>query len=122
MVMPSPRAIAAAVLLASALAPASSGQPPPRRHALLIGINTHLALLPGVVPLAFAESAAHEIGTILETQGYVTTSLIGPQARREVILGELARLAQILRPEDELVVLFVGHVVRVKGGVRPHTY
>ena len=87
----------------------------PKSHALVIGINSYIADIEGVPELEFARHDADDITKYLETiGGWDVHTLTNTNATRELIVGELARLARVAKPQDSVLIFFAGHGVRNK--------
>jgi hypothetical protein len=84
----------------------------PTRYALVIGLNEFRNLNGRLRPLQFATHDAREVAQVLERYNYRVTSLINVSAKREDIVGELNRLARVIRREDTFVLFFAGHGVQ----------
>ncbi|HEU4329430.1 MAG TPA: AAA family ATPase [Roseiflexaceae bacterium] len=88
---------------------------PPRRRAVLIGVNT----APGlgeVPPLEAAERDARDLAGALEAHGDFTVVqlLLGPQATAAAVQDALDDLLSDASPQDELLVYFSGHALALQ--------
>jgi len=95
-------------ILALGVAPATAAG---QRYALLIGLNQHLSALE-VPPLRFARSDVEALAQALKRSGYEVAVLLDLQARRELIVTELARYASLVQEDDTFILYYVGHAVR----------
>lgn len=89
-----------------------SPAPKPRHFgrvvAVCVGIERYQS--PGIPAAEAAERDAAGLARVFrERYGYETVELIGPQATRQKILGELDRLKRELGERDALLVFFAGH-------------
>ena len=89
-------------------------QAPPKKYALLIGIDHYLAITQGVPTLNYAVADVDTLKDILEQQGYAVTVRKNEDAERRKILLELYRLAQETTENDIFVLFYAGHGVRNK--------
>jgi len=107
---------------------ASAQQPaPPRRLALVIGVNGPAIRVENVATLKWAQNDAKEVGRILSEvlKWDDVRPLIDHYATRDAIVRELTRLAREAHPQDLVLVYFAGHGIRQKWaeeGGKPHTY
>ncbi len=87
-------------------------QAPPKKYALLIGINSYRSVISGVQQLRYATLDVDTLEYILKQQGFEVTALVNNKAEREDILWELYRLAHLLEENDTFLLFFAGHGVR----------
>ncbi len=90
------------------------GQAPPKKYALLIGINHYLSLSQGVPTLNYAVDDVDAMKDVLEEQGFEVTVRRNEDAERRKIVHELYRIAQLLNENDFFLLFFAGHGVRNK--------
>jgi uncharacterized caspase-like protein len=103
------RAIAAAGLLA--VAATAAPQTPPRKYALLIGLNEYLNV--ATVPyLKYAEKDVRDLEEVLRGQGYKVTVVLNGDAVRSRLVAELYKYATLVNEGDEFLLYFAGHGVR----------
>lgn len=99
---------------------------PPRRHAIVIGLDRSEANIEGVSKLFHAEQDAKAVVAVLEQQHFEDiVPLVGSLARRETIVAALAKLVQEAKPQDTFLLYFAGHGVKAKWaerGSKPHSY
>jgi hypothetical protein len=99
---------------------------PPRRHAIVIGLDRSEANIEGVSKLFHAEQDAKAIVAVLEEQHFEDiVPLVGSLARRETIVAALAKLVQEAKPQDTVLIYFAGHGVKAKWaerGSKSHSY
>ncbi len=88
---------------------------PPRRRAVLIGVNTAPGL-EEVQPLEAAERDARDLAGALEAHGDFTVVqlLLGPQATAAAVQDALDDLLSDAGPQDELLVYFSGHALALQ--------
>ncbi len=90
------------------------GQAPPKKYALLIGINHYLSLSQGVPTLNYAIADVDAMKDALEEQGFEVTVRKNEDAERRKIVRELNSKAQLLNENDFFLLFFAGHGVRNK--------
>ena len=90
------------------------GQAPPKKYALLIGINHYLSLSQGVPTLNYAVDDVDAMKDVLKQQGFEVTVRRNEDAERRKIVHELYRIAQLLNENDFFLLFFAGHGVRNK--------
>lgn len=95
-------------------AAASLAQAPPRKYALLVGLNKYLYPTTGVPELEFAKADVVSLAATLEQQGYEVVSLLNDHARREDVVAELSRHAALVNETDDFLLYYAGHGVRNK--------
>ena len=99
------------LLLSLGLGTSVWAQAPPKKYALLVGLNKYLYQW-AVPQLQFAVNDARELKDALEKQGWEVTLLLNEDARRERVVAELYRHAWITTPNDDFILYFAGHGVR----------
>src|SRR5688500_5590600 len=101
-----------ALTIAALCAPASNlslgAQDSPKRYALVIGLND-FRLTGQLEALKFADQDAIQVAQALRAQGYDVTQIVNAQAKREDIVGELNRMARLVKRDDTFVLFFAGH-------------
>jgi uncharacterized caspase-like protein len=100
-------------IAASNAGPASPvrAQTPPRKYALLIGLNEYLNV--ATVPyLTYAEKDVRDLETALKAQGYKVTVVLNSDAVRSRLVSELYKYATLVNEGDEFLLYFAGHGVR----------
>ena len=97
------RGLAAGALLAWSVAPPASAQAPPKKHALLVGLDRYLRSL-SVPPLQFAQNDVRELKAVLEKRGFEVTMVLNSDASRARVLSELYRLADVMEGKLEDIV------------------
>ena len=105
------RALAASTLLAWSIALPAAAQAPPKKHALLVGLDKYLRSL-SVPPLQFAQNDVRELKTVLEKRGFEVTMVLNSDASRARVLSELYRLADVVDEQDDFLLYYAGHGVR----------
>ena len=105
------RALAAGTLLAWSVALPAAAQAPPKKHALLVGLDKYLRSL-SVPPLQFAQNDVRELKTVLEKRGFEVTMVLNSDASRARVLSELYRLADVVDEQDDFLLYYAGHGVR----------
>jgi len=109
--------------LSGLAAQAASATAEPRRFALLVGINQYSD--PGLVSLQKAQNDAEDLGQALSRLGGYksVTVMSGGLAYNDVnfpsknkIVERVGNLADIVRPEDQVLFFFSGHGVNDKSG------
>jgi hypothetical protein len=91
-----------------------AGQAPPRKYALLVGLNKYLYPTTGIPELEFAKADVTALASVLEQQGYEVVTLLNDHARREDVVAELSRHAALLNETDDFLLYYAGHGVRNK--------
>ncbi len=93
---------------------------PPRRAALVVGVNQAPAL--EAPPLGFAEADARAVAAALEAPpcGFAVTLLQGTQADTRAVQIAIDDLLGEAGPEDELLLYFAGHAAPVEPD-NPHS-
>ena len=102
-----------ALLTAGLLACAATAAPqtPPRKYALLIGLNEYLNV--ATVPyLKYAEKDVRDLESALRDQGYKVTVVLNGDAVRSRLVAELYKYATLVNEGDEFLLYFAGHGVR----------
>ena len=105
------RALAASTLLAWSIALPAAAQAPPKKHALLVGLDKYLRSL-SVPPLQFAQNDVRELKPVLEKRGFEVTMVLNSDASRARVLSELYRLADVVDEQDDFLLYYAGHGVR----------
>ncbi|GAB4204572.1 MAG: hypothetical protein OHK0022_29850 [Roseiflexaceae bacterium] len=93
---------------------------PPRRLALVVGVNQALAL--AYPPLRFAEGDARAVAAALEAApcGFAVTLLQGAEASTRALQIAIDDLLGEAGPQDELLFYFAGHALPVEPA-NPHS-
>ena len=99
------------LLVCLGLGTSAWAQAPPKKYALLVGLNKYLYQW-AVPQLQFAVNDARELKDVLEKQGWEVTLLLNEDARRERVVAEIYRHAWITTPNDDFILYFAGHGVR----------
>ena len=105
------RGLAAGVLLCWSIAASAAAQAPPKKHALLVGLDKYLRSL-SVPPLQFAQNDVKELKAVLEKRGFEVTMVVNSDASRGRVLSELYRLADVVEEKDDFLLYYAGHGVR----------
>jgi uncharacterized caspase-like protein len=105
------RGLAASTLLCWSVATSAAAQAPPKKHALLVGLDRYLRSL-SVPPLQFAQNDVKELKAVLEKRGFEVTMLLNSDASRARVLSELYRLADVVGEQDDFLLYYAGHGVR----------
>jgi uncharacterized caspase-like protein len=105
------RGLAAGALLAWSVALPAAAQAPPKKHALLVGLDKYLRSL-SVPPLQFAQNDVKELKAVLEKRGFEVTMVLNSDASRARVLSELYRLADVVDEQDDFLLYYAGHGVR----------
>ena len=121
---PYPLAAFAFILAAFCLAGlAAQATPEPRRFAILVGINQYSD--PGLVSLQKAQNDAEDFGKALSRLGgYKSVTVMsgrlpynhGHFTSRNKVIERVAALAEIVRPDDQVLFFFSGHGVNDRSG------
>jgi uncharacterized caspase-like protein len=105
------RALAGGALLVWSVASPAAAQAPPKKHALLVGLDKYLRSL-SVPPLQFAQNDVKDLKTVLEKRGFEVTMVANSDATRARVLSELYRLADVADEQDDFLLYYAGHGVR----------
>lgn len=105
------RGLAAGALLCWSIAASAAAQAPPKKHALLVGLDKYLRSL-SVPPLQFAQNDVRELKAVLEKRGFEVTMVVNSDASRGRVLSELYRLADVVEEKDDFLLYYAGHGVR----------
>ncbi len=121
---PYPLAAIAFILAAFCLAGlAAQAMPEPRRFAILVGINQYSD--PGLVSLQKAQNDAEDLGKALSRLGgyKVVTVMSGSLPYNDInfpsknkVIERIGALAEIVRPDDQVLFFFSGHGVNDRSG------
>ncbi len=106
------RAIAALLIGVVPVVAQEAGQ----KYALLIGVAEYRFTASGITALQYPGKDVTDLAGVLLTQNYRITKLTNEDAKREDIITELDRHAQLVRKQDTFLLYFSGHGVRNRNG------
>ncbi len=106
---------ALAILLICALRSVPTlAQAPPKKLALLVGVNVYLKRGLAEKPLKFAERDVAELAQVLTDQGFKVVTLKGNQATKKAIETARDRLIEECNANDLVLLGFAGHGVQLE--------
>jgi hypothetical protein len=111
--------VAVAIAFAVTAIPPAAAQPePPKKYALLIGLNQYLS--PRVPDLKYATKDVTDLLPLLVLNGYVPIGpLLDVNAGRDNVVAHLYRIAALAKSQDSFLLYFAGHGVRSTIGRAP---